>query len=1783
MDLLQEILQGELERLFSLADLQELVRVRLGESPQAIADDKAGKATWVRRLIAWADREGATQALADVVVALKGTAVDPRLRQQRARRIAEDLAPGTAVGPFTVVETLGSAGVSQVYRAEGPDGEVALRVLRREFAHDPVALHRYLAAQRLLAEVVHPALPAIRGVGRWEDRAYVAADFAPGRSLDVLLKDGPLPRESLRGIAAPVLGALSAIHGRGLVHGDLTTQNVIVGEGGGDRRVALVGAAADRLGGPCAVSPDEIGRLAGFGTPKCAAPEQIRGGPVDARTDVYAVGVLLYEMLTGGPPFADRTPVDVCLKHLTVDPDPPGKRYARGEIPKRWDGLVLRCLRKDPSTRYPSLEPIMAELEAAVREDREAEERRRTVRSATPEEVQDWADQFIADPEDDAVYAELEASARGAATWDTVLQAMDVVLEDASPARRRQTLFRMGRIYEMELKEVDKAEDVYRRILASDPQEELAQAALEDLLRSAGRFEPLVEILLERALQATDEAERHELFLEAAKIYEQDLGDYGRALTVVLQVHQARPADDRLLQRIERLAVLSESADIWQTLLAELGGVLGATQDPAVAVALCVRLGSWCQEHMGRPDLAVRYFQQALQIDPRSEGALLGVEAIFRAAHQWPELVQVIERLVEVASVPSVRRDRMAEAAALCEERLGAADRARELYRAVLLEDVTHARAAQALERLYTRGESWADLIELYDRRLAALTDPTARVDALLSIGELREDRLEQLEGAAEAYRGVLEIDRTNADALKGLERIYARRDQFKDLLKVLDVQLQAAVTPRQQVALLERMAGLHEEEFMDTDAAIAAFERILDTDADHPGALSALNRLYRSGKRWSQLVEILEHQAELAAEAGERLDLLKAQASVMVRHLELWGPALDILEKVAELAPKDRTVLADVVLCARKTDRFARAAAALERLAELAESGEEKGRLLVELGSLREEKLGNHEGAVDAYREALDADPGNAAAAAALRTTYLDKGDHTAAIRMLQREIEATDGNLSKAELYIKLGRVHRDRTADREQAIACFEKAVELDPASVEAAEPLAELYRETERWEDAARIYAQFSKSADALGKESAADLFLRQGEAALRLGDLARAEESLAKALELTPGRRDTHVKLAETRLKLGKHAEARTLFRDLLLRFEADMDPAERVQVYGFLADAAQGIGDFGAAAGHLDDALRLAPDDRGLCRRRAEVNEKLERWTDVVADLRRLMEGAADGERFELLVRVGDLLRERIADNDKAAKSYHAALEIEPEDRGLLHKLIKVYEATEQWSRVVEALLRIADLLDDKKMLAKYYLTAARISVGKLGRTDEGATYFDMALDNDPEVVSVFEELVRVLTDVQNWSELERAYGKMITRSDKTADSAMRANLWHSLAEIRHHRLNHLGDAIAAYETALRLDPENRPWMEVLAQLYGDDPRHAEKATRLHRQLLLINPYRAESYQLLARIHVARSRWDEAWCFCAALNSLGLAEEAEREIYQTYRDDQPLQAPEPLNEEGWRRYLHHDSLDPMITAIFSTIEPAYRKRHARTLKALGLTDKDRLDVEAKDERLTWVIAEVSRTLGMEPPPVWFQEDRPTPLVVLDADPPGLLAGTALREMAEHEMEDLKVVAFLVGRHLGYLRSGCHMRSALQSGTALSTWFLAALRRIIDAVPVPQGMVQPVTDAVEVIKRHVDGPATEKLEQQVLAFMEGAAGGSMDLKRWGQAVDLTADRAGFLVCNDVDFASKTIKSSPAESWMAPVKDRLREIILYAVGDTYFSLRERLGVRIVVEDR
>jgi len=270
------------------------------------------------------------------------------------------LEPGSTAGPFRIVEPLGRGGMASVYRAheEALDRDVALKVLPREFLHDPDFVRRFQHEAKAIAKLEHPNIVPIYAydIDKTEGIPWMAMRLVGGGSLKDVMRRGRLPFERSVRILRDVAAALDYAHSKGIVHRDVKPPNVLLDPEG---RVYL----ADF--GIAKILESKAGLTATgmiTGTPQYMAPEQATGLKVDHRADIYALGIMAYEMLTGQVPFAADTPVAILMKHVQEPlPVPP-----RDSVPEGLMRAVLRCTAKKPDDRYGTAGAFVAALEDAL-------------------------------------------------------------------------------------------------------------------------------------------------------------------------------------------------------------------------------------------------------------------------------------------------------------------------------------------------------------------------------------------------------------------------------------------------------------------------------------------------------------------------------------------------------------------------------------------------------------------------------------------------------------------------------------------------------------------------------------------------------------------------------------------------------------------------------------------------------------------------------------------------------------------------------------------------------------------------------------------------------------------------------------------------------------------------------------------------------------------------------------------------------------------------------------------------------------------------------------------------------------------------------------------------------------------------------------------------------------------------------------------------------------------------------------------------------------------------
>jgi eukaryotic-like serine/threonine-protein kinase len=263
-------------------------------------------------------------------------------------------------GRYRIVRKLGTGGMADVYLAEDQElgRRVAIKILNDRHAADDQFVERFRREAKNAAGLSHPNIVSVYDRGTAEGTYYIAMEYLDGRSLkELIVSRGPAPVKTAVEYTRQVLAAVGFAHRHGIVHRDIKPHNVLVAGDEGRLKVTDFGIA--RSG---ASQMTEVGSI--IGTAQYLSPEQARGSPVDQTSDLYSVGVVLYELLTGQVPFTGETPLEIAMKHLSEVPKPPSE--LRPEVPHDLDLVVLRALAKDPADRYETAEEMDADLERVL-------------------------------------------------------------------------------------------------------------------------------------------------------------------------------------------------------------------------------------------------------------------------------------------------------------------------------------------------------------------------------------------------------------------------------------------------------------------------------------------------------------------------------------------------------------------------------------------------------------------------------------------------------------------------------------------------------------------------------------------------------------------------------------------------------------------------------------------------------------------------------------------------------------------------------------------------------------------------------------------------------------------------------------------------------------------------------------------------------------------------------------------------------------------------------------------------------------------------------------------------------------------------------------------------------------------------------------------------------------------------------------------------------------------------------------------------------------------------
>ncbi len=1064
----------------------------------------------------------------------------------------------------------------------------------------------------------------------------------------------------------------------------------------------------------------------------------------------------------------------------------------------------------------------------------------------------------------------------------------------------------------------------------------------------------------------------------------------------------------------------------------------------------------------------------------------------------------------------------------------------------------------------------WAGQIAaLFDE--AEATPPGAeRAAVLCRIAEIQERRMGDPPGALSVLETALSEAPASGRVIEGLERIARNNGMWSELVALATGVAETLEDPKAAADLWVQIAFWNETGRARLDEAVAAAEAALQLDSTHGGALVVLGNLLRRLRQWDRYVAVLDNRRDLAGLDAARL--------------------AEGYREVLRFEPRHAGALDGLARALEELGEWVESGDVLRRLIDLVPAGgAEQVGARHRLAALLADQGADLRGAEEQLLLALAAPAGAAhlPSLLLLATIYRRRSEWLKARQMLARAAEAVGDRAERARLLGEAAEICAVHLDDEAQAAELYAAVLALDDTRDDLAEKLAEArYR---RGDLAGALPLLERLAARSEGKPAAerARLHHRVGRAREAAGDEAGARDAYrAAAGEDPPASDEARAALRDLGglcFRRGEWAEAASAYERLVA--DGDDGPRDaRLVAFERLGLARLRAGEARAAIEPLEKALALDPRRPEALQAIVEAARAVDDDETVVRYTPALVAVTGDARtKLDLLERVAAIHYERRQDPHRAITAYFEALELWPDERSILLRLLELLSETRQWRPAVQILRKLAEITEAETR-APYLSAAAAILADELAAPAEAVEALDEALDLTPADPALWQRTERLLAELADPRLQERATRRHIQRLAAVADAApARLALWRGLADLARLRLNDHGGAVAALEAVLALDPDDLASRRVLADLYwvSDPPAHA-RAVAQHREIAARARAAADlepDVRALVRLFVETGALDEAHAAAGALVIAGRADPQERALYDQYRPRAPLAAPGQVTETAWQAHLRHPDQDPVLSLLLAAIAPAVAVARARPAKDLGLKKKLRRDLAKDPSRACRMLARAGQMLGVVLPEVDLLDDQPFDLEVASvrtdaAAGPVVLIGHGMSD-ARPELE----AAFVAGRVAAWLRPDQLLRwpSLVTTAAELAAAVAAALRTLDAEFPVSPELAAAVP-AFEALFGQLPPQDRERLSAAVKRYRASAAWteelGAV-VARWMRGAVFTAIRAGWLVCGDLEIASRLGQTFAAGAAIDPA-DVVRDLMVFAVSAGFAEIRAELGV-------
>ncbi|OIP42424.1 MAG: hypothetical protein AUK47_04520, partial [Deltaproteobacteria bacterium CG2_30_63_29] len=770
---------------------------------------------------------------------------------------------------------------------------------------------------------------------------------------------------------------------------------------------------------------------------------------------------------------------------------------------------------------------------------------------------------------DETVVDEFERLAGLLGAWEEYVAVYEELIDGCTDPNLLLILsLRCARQYEEHLNDQKSAISKYQRVLEIDEFHMDALSNLDRLYQMAERWDDLASVL-ERRIEVDGNRDNILMFrYQLGYLKENVFEDLRGAIDNYRQILWDEPRHEDALEALERLVSFEEhrleiaevleplflQSEDWGKLFALLGLKLEVTEDPTDRANLLRRLGRIAKDNLQDADRAFEAYTMALEIDAEDPSLIIELEGLAEALGNWSQLAQALDQASAKITDPINQKDLNLKIAKIFVDRLGDAEAAEKKYQQVLQAEPDDLEALRQLERIYETLGRWDRLLEIFKSRIQLTYDEDVRKEMLYRCADVALNTIRDDDKGIEFLEQILELDDTETAALDALDQLFEQKGRWAELVGILERKVEMSMEGGEMLAIHIRIGQIAGNMLNNSERAIEAFHSALDFDGMNLEILQALEQLYVSTERWSDLQQILMRELGSVTSNEQRLMLHMKCAALAEAKFSDSATAIENLQQVLMIEPSNDDALSELERIYADEGRFDDLIAVLNRQKEIVQSTEEQIALNIRIAQVAGTHLGDHRTAIQSLRDVLAIQPDNVQAIGVLAGLYQQIGDFSSALELLNDQLQYAENVEQSSQVLVKIGTILMQPGGDETQAEEAFVQALQQDGSNAEAIQALLTLYEA--RGDHANRLRVLEYRVATLEAPEERRALLIEIATTAkTELGDFATAARTLEQVFQHSPEDIEIAEQLLDAYIKSDNIAKAQPLLADLITKLE----------------------------------------------------------------------------------------------------------------------------------------------------------------------------------------------------------------------------------------------------------------------------------------------------------------------------------------------------------------------------------------------------------------------------------------------------------------------------------------------------------------------------------------------------------------------------------------------------------------------------------------------------